>query len=89
MDNARIHHGGRNRDLCDCVGVFLVYLTPYSPDYNPIEIEFSVLKGNFCWTQIIHCTPPDNKAEVIEQVGIDIITPQLMQSLYQAGGYWV
>lgn len=89
MDNARIHHGGRIQELCDAAGVRLIYLPPYSPDYNPIEIAFNVVKGNFRRTQIIQCTLPEDKIDVIEEVAIEIITPRLMHSLYQAGGYWV
>lgn len=75
MDNARIHHGSEIQELCDASGVQIIYLSPYSPDYNPIEIAFSVLKGNFCWTPINQCTIPEEKAEVIERISIEIITP--------------
>jgi transposase len=30
--------------MCDIAGVILAYLPPYSPDYNPIETSFTVLK---------------------------------------------
>ena len=30
--------------MCDEAGVLLKYLPPYSPDLNPIEISFIVLK---------------------------------------------
>ena len=30
--------------MCEQAGVTLVYLPPYSPDYNPIETLFAVLK---------------------------------------------
>jgi transposase len=45
MDNASIHHSERIRQLCTDAGVTLVYLPPYSPDYNPIEEFFSELKA--------------------------------------------
>jgi transposase len=45
MDNASIHHSERIRQLCTDAGVTLVYLSPYSPDYNPIEEFFSELKA--------------------------------------------
>ena len=32
------------RRLCETHGVRVIYLPPYSPDYNPIEEFFSVLK---------------------------------------------
>jgi hypothetical protein len=41
MDNASFHHSERLEQMCAEAGVKLVYLSPYSPDLNPIE-EFSV-----------------------------------------------
>ena len=31
--------------MCDAVGVKLLYLPPYSPDFNPIEEQFAELKA--------------------------------------------
>ncbi|PPQ84969.1 hypothetical protein CVT26_008289 [Gymnopilus dilepis] len=45
MDNARIH---KNQDIVDMIharGMRIVYLPPYSPDYNPIELAFSTIKA--------------------------------------------
>jgi transposase len=56
MDNASIHHGEVQifyaidanvkeiRDIIENAGCKLEYLPPYSPDYNPIEYSFSVVK---------------------------------------------
>ena len=30
--------------MCDTAGVRIEYLSPYSPDYNPIETTFTLLK---------------------------------------------
>ena len=45
MDNLSAHKGGRVREIVDGRGVELVYLPPYSPDFNPIEQAFSKVKG--------------------------------------------
>ena len=45
MDNCRIHHHHDVQRACDEAGVILIYLPPYSPDLNPIEELFSVLKA--------------------------------------------
>jgi transposase len=45
MDNARIHHGGRIEELVAQHGCRVVYLPPYSPDLNPIELAWSWIKG--------------------------------------------
>lgn len=45
MDNLSSHKGERVRQLIEGKGCELVYLPPYSPDFNPIEQAFSKLKG--------------------------------------------
>lgn len=45
MDNARIHRSPRVRQMCIDAGVELLYLPPYSPDFNPIEEFFAELKA--------------------------------------------
>ena len=45
MDNASFHHSEKIRQLCADAEVILVYLPPYSSDYNPIEEFFAELKA--------------------------------------------
>ena len=45
IDNAKIHYNKELRNMCDEAGVLLKYLPPYSPDLNPIETSFAVLKA--------------------------------------------
>ena len=44
MDNLAAHKPDRVRELIEDRGCELVYLPPYSPDYNPIEEAFSKVK---------------------------------------------
>jgi transposase len=44
MDNATIHHSDRIKMLIEDRGAKLVYLPPYSPDLNPIELFFGQYK---------------------------------------------
>lgn len=44
LDNTSIHHHPVVRRMCETHGVRVIYLPPYSPDYNPVEEFFSVLK---------------------------------------------
>ena len=37
MDNARLHKTPRTRQLIEATGAELIFLPPYSPDYNPVE----------------------------------------------------
>ena len=44
MDNARIHKTGETQALIQACGASLLYLPPYSPDYNPVEHQFANIK---------------------------------------------
>jgi transposase len=45
MDNLTAHKGERVRELIEEQGCELLYLPPYSPDFNPIEEAFAKIKG--------------------------------------------
>src|SRR5215208_1565137 len=45
MDNLSVHKSERVRELIEGVGAHLLYLPPYSPDFNPIEEAFSKIKN--------------------------------------------
>ncbi len=45
MDNLGSHKGAGVRDAIEAAGARLLYLPPYSPDFNPIENAFSKLKA--------------------------------------------
>jgi len=45
MDNASFHHNPTIKTMCSDAGVKLLYLPPYSPDFNPIEEFFAELKA--------------------------------------------
>ena len=45
LDNLSSHKGARVRALIEAAGASLLYLPPYSPDFNPIENAFAKLKA--------------------------------------------
>jgi transposase len=45
MDNNSEHVNSRIQDTIEARDCRLKYLSPYSPDYNSIELSFSVLKA--------------------------------------------
>src|SRR2546423_2774682 len=45
MDNVSIHCGQEISDAVSAAGHVLQFLPPYSPDFNPIEMTFAVLKA--------------------------------------------
>ena len=44
MDNASIHKGKKIEELATRYNTRVLYLPAYSPDFNPIEKAWSVLK---------------------------------------------
>jgi transposase len=44
MDNLSAHKGERVKEIIEGRGAELIYLPPYSPDFNPIEQAFSKVK---------------------------------------------
>ena len=44
LDNARLHKTPKTQALIEASGAQLMFLPPYSPDYNPIEHDFANIK---------------------------------------------
>ena len=45
MDNLSVHKVAGVREAIEAAGAHVLYLPPYSPDLNPIEMAFSKLKA--------------------------------------------
>jgi len=45
MDNAKIYHDEKLVESIEQMGCKIIYLPPYSPDFNPIETAFSGIKS--------------------------------------------
>ena len=45
MDNLSVHKSERVRGMIEGAGAEILYLPPYSPDFNPIEEAFSKIKN--------------------------------------------
>jgi transposase len=45
LDNLPAHKGGEARRAIEATGASMLFLPPYSPDFNPIENAFSKLKA--------------------------------------------
>jgi transposase len=85
MDNATVHHGGRIAKICDAANVLLIYLPPYSPDLNPIEKVFLVLKLQVKRHHLL--TGTDDNPDILEAHLERMVTPSLMGSLFLGSGY--
>lgn len=83
MDNLGSHKGPKVRSLIEAAGAGLLFLPPYSPDFNPIENAFSKLKAHL------------RKAAERTLEGLwaaigriaDLFTPRDCQNYFEAAGY--
>ena len=83
MDNLSSHKGPKVRALIEAVGAKLLYLPPYSPDFNPIEKLFSKLKAML--RKAAERTV-DGLWRVIGQC-LDRFTPRECANYFEAAGY--
>jgi transposase len=84
-DNARIHRGPRVERLCEDAGVMLIYLPPYCPELNPIELCFAAMKSNLRNTQILsYASDPEWE---VRSTFNQVVTPHLLYNYYKHCGY--
>jgi transposase len=83
MDNLSAHKGERVRELIEQRGCELLYLPPYSPDFNPIEQAFSKVKG------LIRRAEARTRESLIEALGgaLEAVTARDIQGYFGHCGY--
>ena len=47
LDNLRVHHSLKVKDYCQKHDIHLVFNLAYSPEFNPIENFFSLVKNRY------------------------------------------
>ena len=85
LDNAAIHRGDRIKEICRNARVQLIYLPPYCPELNPIELGFAAIKGKLRSTQEL--TRTLDPRWTIHQVTVDLLTADFCSSVYTHCGY--
>jgi transposase len=83
MDNVSSHKGGRVKEIIEGRGCELLYLPPYSPDFNPIEQAFSKEKG------ILRRAESRTRESLIGAMGkaLEAVTAQDAQGFFGHCGY--
>ena len=83
MDNLPAHKPVAVRKAIEAAGAELLFLPPYSPDFNPIEMAFSKLKA------FLKKTSARTKDDLWDAVavGIQTFTPQECENYFAAAGY--
>ncbi|MCP4242805.1 MAG: IS630 family transposase [bacterium] len=83
MDNLRAHQVSGIREAIEAAGATLMFLPPYSPDFNPIEMAFAKLKA------ILRGAATRTIPELWEAIrsALDQITPTECRNYFAAAGY--
>jgi transposase len=83
MDNLTAHKGPRVKELIEVRGCKLLYLPPYSPDFNPIEEAFAKIKG------IVRKAEARSREGLVEVIGaaISALTAQDAKGFFEHCGY--
>jgi transposase len=83
MDNLSAHKGGRVKEIVERRGCELLYLPPYSPDFNPIEQAFSKVKA------LVRRAEARTRAALIEALGqaLSAVTARDTRGFFDYCGY--
>jgi transposase len=83
MDNLSVHKSKRVQRLIEDAGCEILFLPPYSPDFNPIEEAFSKVKG------ILRKVRARTREALVEATGyaLGAITPEDIRGFYADCGY--
>lgn len=83
MDNLGSHKGPGVRKAIEAAGATLLYLPPYSPDFNPIEKAFAKLKA------LLRKAAERTQEGLWNAIGdlLPTITPQEAANYFAAAGY--
>lgn len=83
MDNLPAHKVKGVREAIEAAGAGLLYLPPYSPDFNPIEMAFSKLKA---FLRKSAARSVDQLWDALAEA-IETFTPNECQNYFAAAGY--
>jgi transposase len=83
MDNLPAHKPAGVRRAIEATGALLLYLPPYSPDFNPIEMAFAKLKAML--KKIAARTVPELWQAIAESLGS--FAPAECRNYFTAAGY--
>ena len=83
LDNLGSHKGNEVRRLIAARGAYLLFLPPYSPDLNPIELAFAKLKA------LLRKAAERSVDEIWARIGecLDAFTPDECQNYFRHAGY--
>lgn len=83
MDNLSSHKRAQIRERIEATQAELMYLPPYSPDLNPIEMIFSKIKQSL---RTLKCRTRESLWQSMQTV-LDAVTPSDAANCYRHAGY--
>src|SRR5437660_1115159 len=86
LDNARIHYDEEWISIVEGLGGRVLFLPPYSPDFNPIETVFSVIKSWLKRHRDFVLTCDDPIYSILAACGH--ITPEMAKSFFNSSIYF-
>jgi len=83
LDNLPAHKVAGVRQAIEAAGARLLYLPPYSPDFNPIEMAFAKLKA------LLRKAAARSVDELWDTIAetLDAFTPEECENYFAAAGY--
>ena len=83
MDNLTAHKGERIRELIEQRGYELLYVPPYSPDFDPIEEPFAKIKA------LVRKAEARTREALVEAIGkgISMVTAEDSRAFFDHCGY--
>lgn len=83
LDNLPAHKPVAIREAIEAAGAAMLFLPPYSPDFNPIELAFSKIKA------LLRKAAERTVHRLWDAIryAIDAVTPQDARSFFTACGY--
>ncbi|MGF2225887.1 transposase [Brucella sp. NF 2653] len=83
LDNLSSHKRPAAREIIEAAGARLMFLPPYSPDFNPIEKAFSKLKA------LLRKAAERTVSNLWDRIGkiVDLIDPQEAQNYFASCEY--
>ncbi len=84
MDNLRSHKVSGVREAIEAAGASLLFIPPYSPDFNPIEMAFAKLKA------LLRAKAIRTVEALWKELGslVDCFTPQECANFFRHAGYF-
>ncbi|NER53063.1 MAG: IS630 family transposase [Symploca sp. SIO1A3] len=78
MDNLAVHKLASISSKIESVGASVIYLSPYSPDFNPIELWWSQLKSFI----LGFATTTSSMIDTLLAVALDLINPKHLRNWF-------